>query len=353
MRSWLRAGLVVPEIVAIVPAHNEQDCVAQTITSLLTQTVPPTTIVLVADNCTDRTVEIAREFPVVVMETVDNPHRKSGALNQAWALHGRDADVVFTMDADTVLQPDSIEQLVASMLSDRSSAAVCARYWARDAQGLAQRLQRLEYARYDDNRELRGWRIQVASGAAAMYRGEVLRRLPRVRAGRGPWDEFSLIEDYGLTLDLKSQGYRVRASSGAHVITDTPKTFGELWTQRLRWGRGGVDECRKRGWVWGTRRDIAAYGLFGFGLLLRLLFIVYVALVLALGMSMTLSLIGMVPLAIMWFDRVTSAWRVPGRDWRDMAIVLPMLIEDFYGLFLEVCTAVAVVRSLRGSDQNW
>jgi poly-beta-1,6-N-acetyl-D-glucosamine synthase len=353
VQSLLRAGTLAPSIVAIVPAHNEEQCVAATLESLLAQTVPPTEIVVVGDNCTDRTLEIARGYPVTVMATVDNVHRKSGALNQAWERFGRDADAVFSMDADTILRPDSIEQLVASLLADRSNAAVCARYWARDANGLAQRLQRLEYARYDDSREIRAWRIQVASGAAAMYRGEALRRLPRVLEGAAPWDVDSLIEDYALTLDLKAMGYTARAANGAHVVTDTPKTFGELWRQRQRWGRGGFDECKKRGWTWGTRRDIAAYGLFGFGLLMRLAWVIYLVLLISLGLGFALSLLGFLPLLVMWLDRVTSAWRVPQRSWQDVALVVPMLIEDLYGVFLEVCTMVAVVRSVRNSAQGW
>lgn len=340
-------------VIVIVPAHNEQDGIARTLRSLVNQSLAPHQIVVAADNCTDATVEIAQHFPVTVMETVDNTHRKAGAMNQAWRRHARDADVILTMDADTVLRPDTVEHMVSSLFADRSNAAVCARYWARERRGLARRLQRLEYARYDDTREIRNWRIQVASGAAAAYRATVLRKLPRVRAGGDPWDESSLIEDYALTLDLKAAGFRARASRGAHVLTDTPASFGALWRQRQRWGRGGFDECRKRGWAPETRRDIATYGLFAVGILLRFAWVAYLIFILTAGLGLTLSLIGLIPLGVMWLDRVTSAWRVPGRTWGDMALVVPLLIEDAYGLFLEACTTVAVVRSMRRSDQAW
>ena len=47
------------KIVVVVPAHNEQESIARTIKALLGQTRQPDRIVVVADNCTDQTVQIA------------------------------------------------------------------------------------------------------------------------------------------------------------------------------------------------------------------------------------------------------------------------------------------------------
>ena len=110
MKTFLRRGQpnVLPnlvdepypvEVVCLVPAHNEEEQIAATIDSLIAQTIP-VKIIVSADNCTDRTVEIARSYPgVIVRKTVDNKARKAGALNQAWRAHATDADYVFTMDA--------------------------------------------------------------------------------------------------------------------------------------------------------------------------------------------------------------------------------------------------------------
>jgi len=42
-----------------IPAHNEEKYIEDCLRSILQQTVHPTKIILVADKCTDRTVEIA------------------------------------------------------------------------------------------------------------------------------------------------------------------------------------------------------------------------------------------------------------------------------------------------------
>lgn len=352
-RMPARPSTAPHSVVVLVPAHNEAAQIGATIESLLAQSVPPERIVVAADNCTDNTVAIASQYPVTVMETADNAARKSGALNQAWLRYAQDAEFVLTMDADTTLRADTIQGLLESILAERTRAAVCARYWAKDGTGMAWRLQRLEYARYDDTRELRNWRVQVASGAASLYRGRVLRRVVDAYQRPGPWDDHSLIEDYALTLDIKTLGYQVRAAAGAQVLTDTPADFRSLWQQRLRWGRGGVDECRKRGWTTATRRDISCYGLFLFGMVLRLLWIAYVVALITVAAGFAFSLLGLIPLAFVWLDRVTSAWRLPQRGWIDVLISATVLAEDAYGLFLETCTAVSIVKRPRSTQQAW
>lgn len=348
-------------VVAFVPAHNEAAQIRSTIASLQSQIRPPELIVVAADNCTDDTVALASvEGDVIVFETVDNTARKAGALNQAWLNYSSGATHILTMDADTTLTPDAIATMLDAFAfrtrrarRGRPLGAACARYWAKDGKGLAWRLQRLEYARYDDSREMREWTVQVASGAATLYRADVLIELVAEFDRDVPWDADSLIEDYAVTLDLKTMGYAVCAAPGAHVLTDTPATFGALWQQRLRWGRGGIDECRKRGWTPATRRDIAAYGLFALSSLMRLLWIFYVIALFKLGLGLTFSLLGMIPLVLMWLDRVTSAWRVPNRTWQDVTLSSTMVVEDLYGLFLEACTATALLRSFRRTTQAW
>jgi hypothetical protein len=65
------------------------------------------------------------------------------------------------------------------------------------------------------------------------------------------------------------------------------------------------------------------------------------------------ALIGLIPLGVMWLERVTSMWRVPDRGWRDVALVAVLLVEDVYGFFLEMCAVVASWRCLNARRQAW
>jgi cellulose synthase/poly-beta-1,6-N-acetylglucosamine synthase-like glycosyltransferase len=343
--------------VALVPAYDEEQSIGATVHGLLAQQTPDwlelADVVVVANNCHDRTSEIVRTYPVTLAEIPENPHRKAGAVNYGWLHYGRDADYVFTMDADTVLMPDTLTRLAQELEANSELGGVCARYWAKDGHGLLWRLQRLEYTRYDDLRELRGWGVSVLSGAAVMYRQEALLGVLHLCGRQEPWDNRSLIEDYALTLDLKAQGWRVRAARNAHVLTEPPQTLNRLWAQRLRWGRGGMDECRKRGWTPATRQDIVAYGLFLVSAMVRALWIAMLTAMFVFHVPLRYSLIGLVPVAAMLTERITSAWRLKDKCWRDLVLVLTLVVEDFYGFFLEACTVVSAWKCMRRREQQW
>jgi cellulose synthase/poly-beta-1,6-N-acetylglucosamine synthase-like glycosyltransferase len=354
---WDEASPAVATVTVLIPAHNEEHGIASTIEGLLSQETPDwlqiTNIVVIINNCVDRTGEIARRYPVTVLEMLDNKHKKSGAMNHGWFSCGRDSEYVLTMDADTVVLPDAVAKMTEEMVNNPVLGAVCARYWAKEGRGLVWRLQRLEYARYDDMRELRGWRVNVASGAASMYRQAALEEVVELRGRFEPWDNASLIEDYALTLDLKTRGWRVGAARGAHVYTEPPRTLRGLWRQRLRWGRGGMDECRKRGWTYATRWDILAYGLFSLSVFFRVLWITMIVLMVCCGVPPRYSRIGIIPIVVMWAERVSSAWRLHDKRPGDIALAAVLLLEDVYGFFLEFCTVVAAWKCLRRKRQAW
>jgi glycosyltransferase involved in cell wall biosynthesis len=70
-------------LTVLIPAHNEAASLPLTLASLLVQSQPPRRIIVVADNCTDATADVARAAGVEVLETVGNSQKKAGALNQA------------------------------------------------------------------------------------------------------------------------------------------------------------------------------------------------------------------------------------------------------------------------------
>ena len=67
-------------VTVLVPAHNEEASLPVTLAALGEQTRPPDRVIVVADNCTDRTVQIAREMGHEAFETQGNVHKKGGAL---------------------------------------------------------------------------------------------------------------------------------------------------------------------------------------------------------------------------------------------------------------------------------
>ena len=107
----------------LVPAHDEEAVLAASLDSLAGQTRRPERVLVIADNCTDATAQVARTNGVEVVETVGNTEKKAGALNQRLALllPGLEPrDVVMVMDADSTVSPDSSTRRSGSSRTTRT-----------------------------------------------------------------------------------------------------------------------------------------------------------------------------------------------------------------------------------------
>jgi biofilm PGA synthesis N-glycosyltransferase PgaC len=331
-------------IVALVPAHNEEKHIGTTLESLLRQTRPLDRIVVVADNCTDRTVSIARSYAgVEVIATVGNNARKAGALNQGLEHVGRGYGYLLQMDADTELDERFVEEAVGELEADAELGGVCSRFFAKDTSGALRLLQAMEYVRYDATRYYRGGKVSVLSGTGVVF------RMPALPDGR-PWSEESLVEDYELTLSLKRRGWKVKAGDHALAYTDTMPTVPALWRQRLRWMRGTFEELHREGWQRHTRRDILMQLLSAGAIGLRLLWLAAFATTIVLSARFSFAPIWIVPTLIIAADRMKSVWRL---GWRARLTAVTLLPEELYQLLREATVTRAAYLALRRRAWQW
>ena len=116
--------------------------------ALRRQSLPLDGIVVVANNCTDNTAELARAAGAEVSDMPSNPHKKAGAMNYALdhVLPGLDDDdFVLLQDADTKVNPDFIRHAVEAMAP--GVGGVCARYDTPAPRNFLERLQASEFTR--------------------------------------------------------------------------------------------------------------------------------------------------------------------------------------------------------------
>lgn len=247
----------MPRLIALIPAHNEEDGIARTVESLAAQTAAPDRIIVMADNCTDQTVERALAAGAEVHETVGNSAKKAGALNQGLrsVLPGlNDSDYVICMDADGHLAPDFVEIALSVFASRPNLGGLSGAVVAREATNLVETAQAIEYARGTRLMARAGGAVHVLSGACTIFPAHVLRRVADARGTlipgeRGTWFlEESLTEDYELTLAIKQLGYECTSTRRCRVVTDVMPTFTMLTTQRLRWYRGAMESLWLYGW---------------------------------------------------------------------------------------------------------
>jgi len=220
-----------PGVTVLVPAYNEADSLADTLESLLTQTVPAAEIIVIDDFSTDNTGEIARRYGVTVMRPPKNTGSKAGAQN--FALATVNTEFTMAIDADTIIAPDSIEKFMAVM-KDSSIAASCGFVIPRYVNSVWERGRYIEYllafSFYKPIQDHFGKPL-IASGCFSIYRTEVLK-------AHGGWQTRTMAEDMDLTWSMYSAGRKVKFVPEAVCHPIEPHDFHFMRKQLRRWSHG-------------------------------------------------------------------------------------------------------------------
>ena len=257
----------VGRIIAFLPAHNEAADIATALYFLRVQTRRPDRVIVIANNCADRTAEIAAICGAEVMVMEGNQHKKAGALNYALEfvlpqLH--DEDAVLVQDADSFLDPGFIAATARKL--GQGFAAAGGNFRGRAGGGLCGILQRNEYARYARDTSRKQGNVLCITGVGTLFRVGALRDVAAgIRDGRLPdagggyiYSYATLTEDNWMTLALKHLGYQVISPKDATMSTEVMLTWRALARQRLRWKRGAFEDLLSFGL---TRLTLKGWGL--------------------------------------------------------------------------------------------
>jgi cellulose synthase/poly-beta-1,6-N-acetylglucosamine synthase-like glycosyltransferase len=345
-------------VVALIPAHNEEDQIADAIRSLREQGTPPGLVIVCADNCTDGTADEAEAAGARVYETVGNTHKKAGALNQALDLllpELEDDDAVLVMDADSFLVPTFVAE-ARRHLRD-GVGGVGGVFTGRDGGGFVGMLQRNEYARYArDVARLKG-KVLVLTGTATLFSVRTLRHVVAARVdgtlpGDAPqvYDTNVLTEDNELTLALLHLGYKVISPKGCRLTTEVMESWGDLYRQRLRWKRGAIENLRD----YGLTRVTAGYWgrqLFTFfGIVVTVLYLASLGVSLATEHAIQLHPLWLAVTGIFVAERVVT---VRSRGPLQMALAGILLVEMTFDVFLQAVHGKAIWDAAFGTERRW
>jgi glycosyltransferase involved in cell wall biosynthesis len=215
-----------PKASVVVPAHQEESGLARCLQAVLHDGEPLEVIVAV-NGSSDRTADIARQFPVVLLELP--------APGKAPALDA--ADAVCTVlprlyvDADVVLEPGAVAALVKAL--DVPHARLATPRRRLDLTG-ASPLVRLYYRTWQRLQEVRG--DLLGCGVYAVN-----------AAGRERWDRFppGIADDYHVHTRF-SAGERVLVADAVSVVRP-PRTFASLISVRARVYAGNVEHAARHG----------------------------------------------------------------------------------------------------------
>jgi cellulose synthase/poly-beta-1,6-N-acetylglucosamine synthase-like glycosyltransferase/peptidoglycan/xylan/chitin deacetylase (PgdA/CDA1 family)/spore germination protein YaaH len=261
-----------PDVTVLIPAHNEETVIVQTVASVLATGTPNLQIIVVDDGSTDRTGALLDEHfsgdpRVHIIHQVNRG--KSAALSLAMS-QARTA-IVVTIDADTEIEPDAIWKLLRHF-SDPRTAAVAGNVKVGNRTRWLTRWQALEYIT-SQNMEKRAFDllncITVVPGALGAWRKEAIEAVGGISSD-------TVAEDADLTIAIRRLGWRISYDEEAIAWTEAPETAGALVRQRFRWTFGTLQSFWKHRDTllrpkYGTLGWIALPNIFVFQLVLPLI----------------------------------------------------------------------------------
>jgi cellulose synthase/poly-beta-1,6-N-acetylglucosamine synthase-like glycosyltransferase len=239
---------------AIVPAYNEEPCIAASVIGLLRNRYIRN-VICVDDGSTDGTwtvlQELARKSPRLIAVRQANTG-KGGAIMRG--LEHATAPYVFLTDADTVIPPrgEDLGFLLSEIERGADAVGGVPSSNLRTGGLLPHIRATVKLPMIIAKRtfqQIMGGAPFLISGACGLFRANVLREV-------GLSDR-TKVEDLDLTWTMVSQGYRVRQSSFCIVYPQECKTLREEWRRWRRW-IVGYAVCMRLHW----RLLFSRFGLF-------------------------------------------------------------------------------------------
>jgi cellulose synthase/poly-beta-1,6-N-acetylglucosamine synthase-like glycosyltransferase/peptidoglycan/xylan/chitin deacetylase (PgdA/CDA1 family) len=261
-----------PSVTVLIPAHNEENVIEQTVSSVLASDLPNLRVIVVNDGSTDHTGALldrhfGQDERVRIIHQVNRG--KAAALNLATSL--ADTEIVVTIDADTEVEPEAIRKLLRHF-TDPKTGAVAGNVKVGNRSRWLTRWQALEYIT-SQNMEKRAFDllncITVVPGALGAWRKKAIDAAGGITAD-------TVAEDADLTIAIRRLGWRVSYDEEAIAWTEAPETPGALIRQRFRWTFGTLQSFWKHSSIllrpkYGTLGWIALPNIFVFQLALPLI----------------------------------------------------------------------------------
>ena len=227
------------KISILIPAHNEELGIKESIKSALATDYRNKEIIVIDDGSKDKTWEIANSFAekglIKLVHRDPSKSSKASALNHG--INYATGDYVLCMDGDTKLDKDSLKN-AAKYFDDENTVAFSGnvKILAGDG-GVDNTLTKLQTYEYMIAIEL-GRRftsifniLLVISGAFGIFKKDLIKNVHT-------FDKDTLTEDFDLTLKFRKTRGRIRFIPDSIAYTYCPSTWSMWVTQRNRWAYG-------------------------------------------------------------------------------------------------------------------
>ena len=232
-----------------IPARNEEAVIGNLIDSINRQDYPKEwlTIFVIADNCTDKTAQVAREKGAVCYERFNDVDKTKGFALQFLFEHiEKDYGIesfegYFIFDSDNLLSQDYI-----SRMNDSFDAGEKIITSYRNTKN------------FDENWVASTYAIHWLRSIRMRHRARSVLRLATNIQGTGflfaselvkdGWKYTSLTEDRAFTADAVAHGYKISYNDAAMFYDEQPTSIRIALRQRLRWAKGHLLAFVESGW---------------------------------------------------------------------------------------------------------
>ncbi len=228
-----------PFISIMIPAHNEESVISQTVENILQIDYEPFEIIVIDDRSTDNTASVIKDLEkkhpqiIAFIRPKDAFPGKSAVLNDALSYAKGDAILVF--DADARVERDFIKKLIPN-LEPKDVGAVQARKVIRNKdENILTRCQNNEMT-IDTHFQI--GRDSVKGAVELRGNGELIKR--EALDDIGGWNNYTITDDLDMSTRLHIKGWDVRFCKDAIVYEEGIIYLWPLYRQRRRWLEGTI-----------------------------------------------------------------------------------------------------------------
>lgn len=231
------------DFLILVPAHNEEQVISETLQGLKKlDPLGKIDIVVIVDNCDDKTADIVRSNDINILERFDNNKRGKGyALH--WALSKFDLnnyDAVVIVDADTIVENNMLIAMAQSFESGADAVQV--------------------YNSFTITKKTHISYLQLMANISEnilYYKARSILKLPILLRGTGmaikskilqnhPWNSFSLTEDVDYAVNLLKENVKIDFNVNSSVLSAATSSYKQSASQKIRWASGTVQLIKEK-----------------------------------------------------------------------------------------------------------
>ena len=315
-------------------------------------------VIVVNDGSTDRTPSIVKSIKDPRVKLLNKKNEGNAAYSKNYGIKRAKGEVVITLDADSVIMPNSIKKMLEYFGDDVAAVTSAVKVKEDEKVTFWEKLQKMEYLFTIFNRRLFAMinGVYVTPGPFSAFKREVFDEV-------GLFDPKNFMEDQEIALRIQAANYRIESCMDAVVYTRVPKDFSSFMKQRERWNRGGMRNTVKYAYTINPK-----YGDFGLFVMLYSVLSIVLLIVVSVVVATAISkgtmffienpILYIEPIHVLSFIvlGITILWIVIAlRELNEMKIKKRYIFiyTLLYCYLITLFVFIAIFKELRGEKQKW